>query len=462
MPFCPNCGTEVGENEKFCSNCGNPLQEDEKAAKKSSVQAISPKVTTSSRKTNKLIWIIVSVILIALASTYYLWSSNKTDDIQWITFTKTFGGNDDDLIFSVQQTKDGGYILVGRTESYGSGDFDGWLIKTDSKGNELWSKTFGGRKFDEIRWLQQTKDGGYILSGFTKSYSSEDFDGWLIKTDDKGKEEWSRTFGGNENDQIVSVQQTEDGGYILAGGTFTFNSGNEDGWLIRTDEKGREIWSKTFGGNEDDRIISVQQTKDGGYVLTGYTSSYGSGFDGWLIKTNEKGKEEWSKTFGEIDIDYLISVEQTNDNGYVLAGYTTSLGAGELDAWLVKTDTKGNELWSKTFGDSRLNQIYSVNQTKDEGYILTGITYSINDIMQGWLIKTDKNGEKQWSKTYGNKEGGWLRTVLEAKDGGFIIVGTINKNNKRDGWLIKTDENGNVSRENNESKSTIENYPDSF
>ena len=551
MPFCTNCGAEVGENEKFCSNCGNPLQEDQKAVKKTTVKTSTPKVITSSRKTNKLIWVIVPVIVV-VAAAYFLWPSNniefvdknleeavrlaigKTDGdikkedveglveldaagksiesiegieqltslqilnlsdnkitdisplgeltnlqelyiesnefdisdnslarkiisqlkenrtkVKWIiTFTKTFGGNDDDRIFSVLETKDGGYILAGTTKSYGSGNIEGWLMKIDEKGKEEWSKTFGGNDDDGIFSVLGTKDGGYILAGYTKSNGSGGQDGWLIKTDEKGKEEWSQTYGGKNNDGVFLVQQTKDGGYILAGFTDpNGSSGLPDARVIKTDEKGREEWSKTFGGDGYDWISSIQQTKDGGYILAGRTSSYGSeGSNGWLIKTDEKGREEWSKTFGGNDYDGFTTVQQTKDGGYILSGVLATDGAGN-DGWLIKTDDKGKEEWSKTFGSDNEDWIRSIQQTKDGGYILAGYMnvnklYGEGDI---WLTKTDEKGKEEWSQTYRN--GGHSISVQQTKDGGYILAGPTKSYDSEDSnaWLIKTDENGNVS-----------------
>jgi hypothetical protein len=200
---------------------------------------------------------------------------------------------------------------------------------------------------------------------------------YLIKTDDSGNEQWSSTFGGSDTDRGYSVQQTTDGGYIIAGHTASFGAGLHDVYLIKTDVSGNEQWSKTFGESSDDYGESVQQTADGGYIITGLTFSFGAGMeDVYLIKTDSDGDELWSQTYGWSDGDYGRSVQQTTDGGFIIAGYTYSIGAGLYDVYLIKTDGSGNEQWSETFGGSELDYGFSVQQTTDCGYIIAGVTSS--------------------------------------------------------------------------------------
>ncbi|MBT6774254.1 hypothetical protein HOA91_02685, partial [Candidatus Woesearchaeota archaeon] len=249
----------------------------------------------------------------------------------------------------VQQTSDGGYIATG------SSGGDAWLIKTNSQGNEEWIQTFGGNNVDVSMSVQETSEGGFILTGTTKSFGNGGYDFWLIKTDSNGNEEWTQTFGGNKDDmnccQGIYTQQTNDGGYILTGHTKSFGNGGSDFWLIKTDETGNLIWDKTFGGDENDEATSVQQTNEGGYIITGHTKSFGNNgvySDVWLIKTDSNGNEEWTQTFGENEnINDGKFVQQTTDGGYIIAGATSSLG--NYDAWLIKTDSNGNEEWTQTF-----------------------------------------------------------------------------------------------------------------
>ena len=355
----------------------------------------------------------------------------------------TFGGVSYDEGFSVQQTNDGGYIITGATLSFGAGNWDVWLIKTDSTGSEQWNRTFGGSNYDRGSSDQQTNDGGYIISGATYSYGPGDFDVWLIKTDSVGNEEWNYTFGGNSVDWGYSVQQTNDSGYIISGYTDSYGAGDSDVWLIKTDSNGIEEWNSTFGGINYDRGFSVQQTSDNGYIVTGYTGSYDAddtGCDIWLIKTDSNGIEEWHKTFGGTGVsnkfDMGYSVQQTSDNGYIITGDTEIYYVAKSDVWLIKTDSSGNEVWNSTFGGINYDRGRSVQQTSDGGYIITGWAASYSAVDPDiWVIKTDSSGNEDWNYTYGFGEnsGDWGYSVQQTNDGGYIIAGAT----MPDGWITK-------------------------
>jgi len=331
---------------------------------------------------------------------------------------------------SVQQTTDGGYIIC------------------DGNGIEQWNQTFGGTNHDVGISLQQTTDGGYIICGVTKSFGDTLFDIYLIKTNGNGIEQWNQTFGGTSWDYGYSVQQTTDGGYIITGMTRSFGTGTDDVYLIKTDGNGNQQWDQTFGGTSVDGGSSVQQTTDGGYIITGSTHSFGNGNgDVYLIKTDGNGNQQWNQTFGGTSVDGGSSVQQTTDGGYIITG-VTNFGTGTDDVYLIKTDGNGNQQWDQTFGGTSVDGGSSVQQTTDGGYIITGQTKSFGDTLGDvYLIKTDGNGNQQWNQTFGGTNYDSGSSVQQTTDGGYIICGVTMSfgNGGGDVYLIKTDSQGNVT-----------------
>ena len=365
----------------------------------------------------------------------------RFDKEEW---NRTIGGSNIDVGYCVRQTTDGGYIISGYTRSYGASGHNMWLIKMDSSGNELWNKTFGGSNDDEAESVQQTTDGGYILAGWTKSYGAGMKDLWLVKTDPLGNEQWNKVFGGTQDDGGTSVRQTTDGGYIVAGYTSSSGAGSVDAWLIKTDNLGNPTWTKTHGGSSTDGAYCVEQTTDDGYILTGWTMAYGPGplFNVWLVKTDSVGNQQWNKVFGGADADQGRGVSQTADGGYIITGYTDSYGAGLYDMLLIKTDASGNEQWTKTFGGTGRDYGYSVQQTYSGGYIVAGYTLSYgaggDDV---WVVKTDSIGTKQWDETFGGTSSDVGYSVQQTTDGGYIVTGhTLSYGaGVHDVWLIKVE-----------------------
>ena len=353
-------------------------------------------------------------------------------------WNRTFGGNNPDVAYLVQQTRDEGFIIAGYTKSFGKGRSDAWLIKVDSNGNEEWNRTFGGKNSDGAYSVRQTADGGYIVAGYTCSFGSGEKDLWLIKTDSNGNEEWNRTFGGFNDESAFSVQQTRDEGYIIAGYTCSFGSGYGDVWLVKTDSNGNEEWNRTFGGRDWDVGYSVQQTSDGGYIIAGYTCSFNiySVPDAWLIKTDSSGVEKWSKRIGGKNRDQFFSIEKTSDGGYIAAGLTEPYANSGYDAWLVKLNSMGGVKWNKRFGEDGWNFAYSAQQTGDGGYIIAGSIRCHGGKVS--LMKVDSQGREEW--VFNGKNNETAYSVQQTEDGGYVVTGHIGPYNNYDVWLIKIKE----------------------
>ncbi|MBK7887452.1 MAG: T9SS type A sorting domain-containing protein [Bacteroidetes bacterium] len=350
-------------------------------------------------------------------SDFWIVKTDVNGNIQW---QNTLGGDGLDYLYCIQQTADGGYILGGSSTSNISGDKsensiggighpDYWIVKTDSQGIILWQNTIGGNSADVLYSIKQTSDGGYILGGWsysdisgdkTENSNGED-DYWIVKTDSLGSIQWQNTIGGSEYDWLQTIQQTFDGGYILGGGSDSNISGDKteggygesDYWIVKIDASGNIQWQNTIGGTVWDDLYSIQQTTDGGYILSGNSNSNISddktennigGRDFWIVKTDATGNIQWEKTIGGKGRDYLYSLDQTADGGYILGGSSQSNISGDktenrngsYDYWIVKTDGSGNIQWQNTIGGIRVDRLYSIQQTSDGGYILGGLSSS--------------------------------------------------------------------------------------
>ncbi|QMU31034.1 T9SS type A sorting domain-containing protein [Adhaeribacter radiodurans] len=486
--------------------------------------------------------------------------------IQW---DKTLGGNQDDNLRSVWQTNDGGFILGGDSESSKSGDkseanLGAWIVKVNSNGkkewdktvlgggmtvlqptreggyilggrsdnggnysltdyrviklnpdgSKAWEKTFGGNKRDELTALQPTRDGGYLLGGYSYSDISGDktepnrggsnenspvSDFWVVKLDANGNKEWDKTYGGTSYDNLSSMQQTSDGGYILGGSSSSGLSGDKtennrgsigypDYWIVKIKADGSKEWDKTYGGSENDNLSSLQQTSDGGYILGGNSepsesgdiSEASKGFeDYWIVKLNAAGKKEWDKIIGGDSYDYLTSVHQTSDGGFTLSGSSYSgisgdksqgwrdininSGAGGGDYWVVKLDAAGNKVWDKTIGGDEAERLTCAQLTMDGGYILGGLSLSTrsgdkSENSRGgtdyWIVKLKEEQpyKTTWDLRYGGTDQDNLTSVIKTSDGGYLSGGYTNSSSsgdksqasqgKNDYWVVKSDKNG--------------------
>jgi len=371
------------------------------------------------------------------------------------TWNKTYGGYFRDEGNCIQQTFDGNFIIIGETESYGAGSSDFWLLKIDNNGDTLWTKTYGGVDDDVGLFIDQTSDSGYILTGWTYSYGKGLKDGWLIKTDKYGDTLWTRTYGGSDHDILRCVQETSDNGYILSGSSKSdsFAVHSSDAWLIKVDEFGDTEWMKTFYTDfAGDEFRSVKQTLDNGFICCGHTAFYdsmGLNSDVWLVKTNDIGDTLWTKTYGGNEESTGYSVVQTSDSGFVITGSTRSFGNGFYDIWVIRTNKFGDTLWTKTYNENSnfTSSGKSIIETSDYGYLLTGWKQNLNTTNTAlFIFKLNSLGDTLWTEYYDGYSWDEGRFIIETQDMGFILTGSSASYTTHywDLWVIKTDTNGMV------------------
>jgi hypothetical protein len=418
-------------------------------------------------------------LYLLLAALFALNFANSQPSIQW---QKSLGGTSNDYAYSIRQTTDGGYIVAGYSYS-NDGDITGhygttttidyWVVKLDSTGTIQWQKSLGGTNSDGATSVQQTTDGGYIVAG--SSYSNDEdvtghhgvaggyCDYWIVKLNSTGTIEWQKSLGGSGDDIATSIQQTTDSGYIVAGhsdsndGDVTGHYGGtcfHDYWIVKLDKTGTIVWQKSLGGINDDIAESIRQTTDGGYIIAGYSYSNDGDDTGhhdtteenpdyWVVKLNSTGTIIWQKSFGGFNEDWASSIQQTTDGGYIVSGSSNSndgdvtghhgTAADCYDYWVVKLNSTGTIEWQKSLGGIRDDWAFSIQQTTDDGYIVTGHSYSIDGDIMGhigtisycdyWVVKLNATGTLAWQKSLGGAVYDLSNSIQQTTDGGYIVSG---------------------------------------
>jgi len=397
--------------------------------------------------------------------------------IQW---KKTFGGTGNDFNRCITQTSDGGFITVGGTLSTDGdvtgnhGSFDYWVVKTDAAGTIQWQKALGGTGYDFAHSVKQTFDGGYIIVGWSDSNDGDVTgnhgvnDIWMVKLNVAGNIQWQKSLGGSDSDFAYSVYQNSDSTYVVSGRTFssngdvTSNNGGHDYWILKISQTGSIIWQKTYGGSNNDYAYSVTQTLyDGGYVVVGHTTSsngdvVGShgGDDVWVLKLDGAGNIQWKKALGGTGNDYAKQIYQTGDLGFIIIGDTESNDGdvsgnhGLTDCWIIKLDASGTIQWQKVLGSPRNDIGLSIQQAPDNGYIVAAWSDSIVGYHGGadyWLMKLDPSGNTTWEAPFGGSVSDYAYSIDITADGGFVVSGNSNSNNGdvsgnhglHDFWIIK-------------------------
>ncbi|MDD1728220.1 MAG: PKD domain-containing protein [Methanospirillum sp.] len=387
--------------------------------------------------------------------------SGKNNTSTELTWQKCFGGSSNDEAHSLIQTFDGGYLIIGSTysndgdvtDNHGSADY--WVVKKSSSGTIEWEKCFGGSDYDYASSAVQASDGGYLIVGYTYSndgdvtdnHGSADY--WVVKLTTSGALQWEKSFGGSSMDFSRSVIQTADNGYLIIGYTYsddgdvTDNLGYADYWIVKLTTSGALEWEKSLGGTNFDGGQSAIQTDDNGYLIAGYTSSddedvtdtYGA-MDYWVVKISSSGTIEWEKSFGGSDDDLARALIQTADNGYLITGYSNSHDGnvtgnhGIYDYWVVKLTPSGALEWEKSLGGSSLDYSRSGIQTADNGYLIAGYSSSNDGNVTGnhgsndyWVVKLSPSGTLEWEKSLGGSSTELGHSVITASSGEYLVGG---------------------------------------
>lgn len=363
-----------------------------------------------------------------------------------VAFRKAYGGVDYDYGYSVTQTFDKGYAVTGSTTSFGNGNSDAYILKTDSLGVALWHKTFGGINVDQAYSIKETSDSGLVIAGFTNSTGNGGYDMYIIKTDRSGNTQWQKTLGGSNWDFAYSIDQTMDGGFIIAGGTYSFGKGNEDIYLVKTDANGDTLWTKTFGEIDEDEARSVKQTSDGGYIITGFSKSFGdSDGDIYAVKTDASGDSAWTFKYNGGKEDRANDVIENSYGGFIIGGKSKLFTGNNFNGIVINISATGflTSIDTSMGGNNNDDFIASIKQVTGGRFAVAGTTFSYG-WGQGDFILHITNPYNGWhGPTMGDTKNETLYSLGNTKDGGYILCGSSNSYSTLDHiFLVKTDSNG--------------------
>lgn len=378
------------------------------------------------------------------APSYQLSASTRTigPSPSW---SKLYGGPSSEYMYDLVECSGGGYAIVGYTYSYGAGNADAYLVRTDADGNMLWNKTYGGASYDYGRAVVELSDG-FAIAGYSRSYTAS-YDYWLIRTDLNGNHLWNKTFGGPNTEYGYALVASADGNLTIAGYTYSFGEGSYDFWLVHTNAAGDHLWNQTYGGINSDYCYSLVECSGGGYALAGYTYSYGLGSaDAWLIRTDSSGNHLWDQTYGNTSSDRVYSVIECGSGGFALAGRTSSYGCSSGAAWLVRADASGTHLWNQTYDQPDEDRANAVIEYSEGGFVLAGYTGVIPDRKNGGysdslLLRTDSSGNMLWNRSLGwESDYDTYSAVVESANGDLVSAGDTESFGAAsyDAWLTKT------------------------
>lgn len=359
----------------------------------------------------------------------------------------TYGGTLDDVANDIWQTSDGGLAVAGTTSSLGVQGSDAWVYKIDPSGNVAWNETFGGVIDEYANALQQTSDGGLVIVGTCGSFGVGIHDYWVIRMDAAGNVLWQQNYGGMHHNHAFAIQETSDNGFIIVGETTSFGAGNRDAWVVRLDSGGNVLWETVIGQTGWDIARGVVETGSGDFVFVGYTSSFGAGnWDVWAVKLNSSGAILWQKTYGGSGDDLGWAVKATDDGGVIAAGEAASF-SGNADFWILKLAPDGSINWQKRYGGAGRDIARALVRSSDGGYLAAGETNSFGGGGKDyWLVKLAADGAVLWQRAYGGPGDEIAFSVREISDGIAIAGSSASFGaGATDAWLLKLDAQGQIA-----------------
>lgn len=357
-----------------------------------------------------------------------------------VKWNRYYGGDGTEMALDLLWTTDGDFLLVGSTDSYGAGDYDAYIVKTDAMGVMKWNITYGGKYFDQITDIIQCNDGSFMLLGSTGSFDASGTDFWVVKMTSTGVIEWNNTYHNIHNEYGAKLLQTSDEGFVLVGTADTWVS--NQGWVVKINENGSTDWSQTYGGLGSETIRAIIIDPEGNFVMAGKKESYSSGVeDFWLFRINSTtGTVLWEKTYNLSRHDSANDLLQTIDGGFLIGGETYNSATHDRNMWVVKTDENGTEEWNRTYGHKYDDSVEVLVQTDDLGYALAGYTFPVNEGRgeDMWLVKIDSNGIEEWNLTIGGSGYESVSAIYTQDNRTFFLAGSSNsQSNNLDMLFVK-------------------------